>query len=193
MFFWEEVSMSQLSYLNIDHRYLYLGNAVPDYYGLQMGCLDMHTMKYRVFGAVWKLIDGRKYILGYWFADQESDILIAIKDAGFTDPIKSDLNEINEVYQSIRIEQDKENWSKRSRLRFLSIVKKPWKDLRKGWYVLKSSDNFPCTLTCIQKKRYSIWIEHIKVCETEGDIKKFLDLLNLEHDIKLFSEMLRIN
>lgn len=186
--FGEEVSMSQLSYMKIDHACIYLDSTIPTYFGSQNGYLDMHTMRYRVFGAVWKLIDGRKYILGYWFADQKSEILCAIKDVGFTTPIKSQKNEINEIYQSIRMEQDKENWSKRSRLPFLSIMKKPWKDLRNGWYVLKSSAKFPCILTCIQKKRYSIWIEHLHVCENQNDAIKFVNLINTEHNIYLKSE-----
>jgi hypothetical protein len=81
----------------------------------------------------------------------------------------------------------------RRKLPFLSFVKKPWKDLRTGWVVLRSSSNFPCILTCLQKKRYSIWIEHVHVCEKENDIKKFLNLINIEHNIHLKSGEIQVN
>ncbi len=44
-------------------------------------------------------------------------------------------------------------------------------------------------LTCVQKKQFSIWIEHIHVCETEEDISTFLNLVNREHSIELITEM----
>ena len=68
-------------------------------------------------------------------------------------------------------------------------MKKPWKELPKGWYVLISSNDFPLTLICIQKKSYSIWIEHIKACETEEHIKQFMKLLILEHNVNLIPEI----
>jgi len=180
--------MAHPFYSNRDNEYSDLDSTLPTYFGFKKGCFDMQTMKYRVFGAVWKLLDGKKYILRYWFADQENEILFAVKDAGFTSPISSQVDDINDIYQVVRMKQDIENWSKKSKLKFYLILKKPWKDLRKGWYVLKSSTNFPCVLTCIQKKRYSIWIEHIQVCEDKNDAVKFINLINTEHNIHLNSE-----
>ncbi|MGJ7912451.1 hypothetical protein [Neobacillus sp. LXY-1] len=177
--------MIQLSNTNFDFEYLYLDNSCPTLFGSKKDCFDMHTLSYRVFGGIWKLIDGKRIILGYWFADNESELQYAIRSAGFTELINSDNGEINEVYHSIRIEQDQQNWSNRSKLPILSILKKPWKDLRKGWYVLKSGTNFPCILTCIQKNRYSVWIEHIQVCENKNDAVKFINLINTEHNIHL--------
>ncbi|MED4226970.1 hypothetical protein [Neobacillus cucumis] len=184
--------MSQPSYLNIDNECFYIENTAQTYFGIQNGYLDMHSLKYRMFGAVWKPIHSKKFILGYWFADHEKDIYCAIKDAGFIDLIKGQETEINEIYQSIRMEQDKENWSKRSRLHVLSIVKKPWRNLSKGWYVLRSSSDYPMNLTCIQKKRYSIWIEPIQVCEDQNDAIKFLNIINKEHNIHLQYEDLQL-
>lgn len=183
--FEEEILMSQHSHVDVKNGDIYLDNTIPTYFDFKSGCLDMHTMRYRMFGAVWKSTDDRKYVLGYWIADQESEILCAIKGAGFIDIMKSKNNEIIKIYQSIRMEQDKENWSKRSRLHFLSFMKKPWKDLKEGWYVIKSSSYFPCTLTCIQKKHYSVWIEHIQVCENKNDAIKCINLINTEHNIQL--------
>jgi hypothetical protein len=177
--------MSDYSFLKIGNGCFYLDSTTLTYFGIQKGYLDIHTMRYNIFGAVWKIANGRKYILGYWFAEHENDIKRAIQAAGFSDAIKSEQNEIDEIYHSIRGEQEQKDWSKRKMLNVLSFMKKPWKDLKEGWYVLNSSTNFPMILTCIQKKRYSVWIEHIRVCETEVDIKKFLNLINLEHNINL--------
>jgi hypothetical protein len=178
--------MSQLLYLNNQHEKIVLDNIPnPTYFGLHEGYLDMFTMKYRFFGAVWKLTNGRKYILGYWFADHENDIYCAIQNVGFINIMASKETELNEVYQSIRTVQDNENWSNRRRLPYLSIIKKPWINLGKGWYVLKSSTNYPMILTCLQKKRYSIWIEHIQVCENSNDAIKFINLINTVHNIQL--------
>jgi hypothetical protein len=177
--------MSQLSYTNYDYAYLYSDNTFPTFFGSKKDCFDMHTLRYRVFGAVWKLVGGKKIILGYWFTDNESELQSVMKRAGFTDLMNSNIGDINEVYQSIRFKQDQQNWSKRSKLPILSLLKKPWKNLEKGWYVVKSGANFPCILTCIQKNRYSIWIEHIQVCEHKSDEVKFIHLINAEHNIHL--------
>lgn len=183
--FWEEVFMSQPYYMKFDYAYLYLDHTFPTLFGSKKDCFDMHTLRYRVFGAVWKLIDGNKIILGYWFADNERELQYTIRNAGFTELTFSDNSGINEIYHSIRNEQEQQNWSKRSKLPILSILKKPWKDLREGWYVLKSDDHFPSILTCIQKNRYSVWIEHIQVCENQCDAIKFINLINAEHNIQL--------
>ncbi|WP_342043883.1 hypothetical protein [Bacillus sp. OTU2372] len=182
--------MSEPFYLNFGNLRFYLDTPVPTYFGLHKGYLDIYTMKYRIFGAVWKIVNEKRYVLGFWFADSEKEIHRAIKEAGFNTTIemKSQKNVLNEIYQLIRIEQDKKNWSKRRMLKVISIMRKPLKDLRKGWYVLKSSNNFPMVLTCIQKKQFAIWIEHIQICETQEDIKKFINLVNLEHNIKLSPE-----
>lgn len=180
--------MRQNTHRNLNNKYDG-DQTISAFYGIKCSCLDIHTMRYRVFGALWKWVDGKRYIIGYWFADNVNEILCRIQKAGFTSIINSKENEINEIYNLIRIQQDNENWSKRKMLQFLSIMKKPWKDLKRGWYVIKSGNKFPMIVTCIQKKRFSIWIEHIQICETEGDIKKFLNQINLEHHIHLIPEI----
>lgn len=183
--FEEEILMSQHSHGDSKNDDIDLDSTIQTYFDVTSGFLDMHTMRYRMFGAVWKSIDDRKYVLGYWFADQESEILCAIKSAGFIYIMKSKNDGISEIYQSIRMEQDKDNWSKRRRLHIFSFMNKPWKDLKEGWYVIKSSSHFPCILTCIQKKQYSVWIEHIQVCENKNDAIKCINLINTEHNIQL--------
>jgi hypothetical protein len=181
--------MSHNSYPQLKYEYLDLDETSPIYFGLKKDCLDMYAMRYRMFGAVWKSVDGKKFILNYWFGDSEDDIQCDVKKAGYVEFKLSNLEDIKEVYQSIRLEQELQNWFKRRKLPILTIWKKPWKNLRKGWYVLKSTKGFPMVLTCVQKKQFSIWIEHIQVCETEEDISTFLNLVNREHSIKLITEM----
>jgi hypothetical protein len=189
MSFGGEIKMSKSSYQGKNNTYACLDSTLPTYFGLNSGYLDMNTMRYRIFGAVWKLVDGTRFILGHWFADNENDIHHALHEAGFFDPIKSQRGEIDQIYQAIREKQDNENWSKRRRLYFLLTRKRAWKELPKGWYVLKTGNDFPVALICIQKKSYSIWIEHIKVCEKEEHIKQFINLVNLEHNVNLISEI----
>jgi hypothetical protein len=181
--------MSQLSYPHINYTCLFLDQTIPTYFGLKKDCFDMHAMRYRVFGAVWKSIDGKKIILNYWFGDSEDEIQFDVKNAGYSEFNLSNIEDLNEVYQSIRLEQDQQNWSKRSKLPIFTIWKRPWKDLKKGWYVLNSTNDFPMVLTCIRKKQFSIWIEHIQVCEAQEDIRIFLNLVNKEHNIKLITEI----
>jgi hypothetical protein len=187
--FWGGSFMSQISYSPIKDACLDLDETSPIYFGLKKDCFDMHAMRYRVFGAVWKSIDGKKIILNYWFGDSEDEIQFNVKKAGYFEFKLSNLEDIKEVFQSIRLEQELQNWFKRRKLPILTIWKRPWKNLRKGWYVLKSTNDFPTVLTCIQKKQFSIWVEHIQVCETEEDIRTFLNLVNTEHSIKLITEM----
>lgn len=181
--------MSQFSYSPIKYAYLDLDENSPIYFGVKKDCFDMHVMRYRVFGAVWKSIDGKKIILNYWFGDSEDEIQLDVKNGGYVEFKLSNLEDIKEVYQSIRLEQELQNWFKRRKLPILTIWKRPWKDLRKGWYVLKSTNDFPMVLTCIQKKQFSIWVEHKQVCENEEDFRTFLNLVNKEHSIKLITEM----
>lgn len=95
-------------------------------------------------------MDGKRYILGYWFADQENEIKVSVEKAGWRTYIKED-DEISEIYKCIKTAQEKENWKNRSRLPFTSIFKKPFKDWSVGWYVLRSNNHFPCILSCLQK------------------------------------------
>jgi hypothetical protein len=183
--------MSLHFYRNIDNKHFYPDSTVPTYFDIMEGYLDIHTMRYRIFGAVWKSVDGGRYMLGYWFADQADGIYRCIQKEGFSNIMKAKENEINEIYCSIRMDQDKENWSKRKRLYVLPNVKTPWSNISKGWYVLKSNSNFPIVLTCIQKRWFSIWIEHRKVCESEEDIKKFINSVNLEHNLNFTSDIIR--
>lgn len=69
---------------------------------------------------------------------------------GWKNSIRRD-NQVNEIYECIRKEQNKKNWNNKAKLSFLKNLNRPWKDLELGWYVLRSNTHFPCTLTVIQK------------------------------------------
>ncbi len=60
-----------------------------------------------------------------------------------------------------------------------------WIGKQPGWYVIKSSKYFPCTITCVQKTRHTVWIEHVGICETQNDMKRLINIINLEHNIHL--------
>ena len=165
---------------------LYSDTSIPTYFGYQEGYLDLKTLRYRAFGAIWKQLGRKRFILGYWFADDESEINSSVKKAGWNNLINAN-NQIKEIYKCIRSEQEKENWQKRRRLPFHSMFKKPWKGWKEGWFIIRSNNHFPCILSCIQKKQFSVWVVHVHVCEKEYDIKKFLNLINAEHNINLKS------
>ncbi|MCQ6277716.1 hypothetical protein [Bacillus sp. EB600] len=176
--------MSKLTYENrFTTRYL-LDSHEPIYFCCKRGFLDPHTLRYRMFGAVWKLMDGKRYILGYWFADQQNEIKVSVEKAGWRTYIKED-DEISEIYKCIRTAQENENWKNRSKLPFISIFNKPLKGLERGMVCIKINQPFPMHTFMYTKKVYSIWIERIHVCETENDLKNFLNLINVEHNINL--------
>ena len=45
------------------------------YFGTQPGCLDIFTLRYRWFGAVWKYEGNHQIVLGFWFGDNKRALL----------------------------------------------------------------------------------------------------------------------
>ncbi|MGG3471377.1 hypothetical protein ABES02_28385 [Neobacillus pocheonensis] len=165
----------------------YQNKSTPTYFGIGNDYLDVITMRYRVFGAVWQLHNGYRYIIGYWFGDNKKDILNFINCGRWAKLVDQE-GQIEEVYHMVREKQEKELWKKRIKLPNNIKHQENWIEKKTGWYIIKSYNHFPCTLTCIQKTKYNIWIEHICVCESNNDIKKLLNLINLEHNIKLIPD-----
>jgi hypothetical protein len=164
----------------------YKNNSIPTYFGIGNKHLDVNTMCYRVFGAVWQLHNGYRYIIGYWFGDNKKDIVNSINCGGWANLVNQE-GQIDDVYQVIREKQERELWKKRIKLPN-NINQENWNGKKTGWYIIRSCKNYPCTMTCIQKTKHSIWIKHVCVCESNNDLKKFLNLINLEHNIKLFPD-----
>lgn len=73
--------------------------SVQTFFGIGKKQLDT-TMRYRNFGAVWQIKNGYRYILGYWFCDNENDSIKninggqwanLINQGEFTDFLRSDV------------------------------------------------------------------------------------------------------
>ncbi|MGG3466363.1 hypothetical protein ABES02_02190 [Neobacillus pocheonensis] len=155
------------------------------YFGCEKGYLDIHTLKYRWFGAIWKYQGSLKIVMGYWFGDSASEIRKQIQLYGHTHSCET--KDLQEVYSTIRDLQKEQDWKQRSRLSIFAIFKSPWKDVKSGWYILRSRKTYPCYVSAIQKKKLSIWLEHVSVCETEEHLNEFLAKVNQEHNIQLRS------
>ena len=162
-------------------------NSVPTYFGIGNKHLDIITMRYRMFAAVWQIHNSYRYIIGYWFSDNKNDLINYINCGQWANLINQ-VEQISDVYQAIREEQERELWEKRIKLPNNTNYQDNWKEKKPGWYIIKSCKNFPCSMTCIQKIKYSLWIEHVCICESENDIKKFINLINLEHNVHLISD-----
>jgi hypothetical protein len=45
--------------------------SIPIYYGIGFKHLDIQTLQYKMFAAVWENMNGYRYIIGYWFGDNK--------------------------------------------------------------------------------------------------------------------------
>ena len=153
------------------------------YFGCEKGYLDIHNLTYRWFGAIWRYQGSLKIVMGYWFGDSQSEIRKQIQFYGQTH--SCDTKNLQEVYSTIRDLQNEQDWKQRPRLSIFAIFKSPWKDLKSGWYILRSRKTYPFYVSAIQKRNFSIWLEHVSVCETEEHLKEFLAKVNQEHNIQL--------
>lgn len=153
------------------------------YFGCEKGYLDIHTLKYRWFGAVWRYQGSLKIVIGYWFGDSESEIRKQTQFYGHTHYCGT--NDLQEVYSTIREIQKEQDWKQRSRLSFFTLFKSPWRNVKLGWYILRSRKTYPFYVSAIQKKNFYIWLEHVSVCETEEHLNEFISKVNQEHNIQL--------
>lgn len=122
--------------------------------------------------------------MGYWFAESEEELLNILETENWRDLTKQN-EQINEVYLIIRKEQESNLWKKRIKLSNKKINQEYWIRKKPGWYLIKSSKDFPCLITCFQKTSNEIWIKHIAICEFDYELKRFTNLVNLEHGIQL--------
>ncbi|MCZ8513563.1 hypothetical protein O9H85_14190 [Paenibacillus filicis] len=158
-------------------------------FGCAQGYLDPFTLQNKWFGAVWCYRDNLQMVMGYWFADSQTDLLNNVRKAGWTHWIDDASSiKLKKVYDSIRMEQEKLDWQRRSCLRLSAAFRKPWKHVKPGWYVLRSNRDFPTHVSAIQKKRYTVWLVHVAVCENEKDLFRFIERVQRQHSIKLYSE-----
>jgi hypothetical protein len=156
------------------------------YFGAESHCLDIFILRYRWFGAVWKCKGNYQIVLGFWFGDNQQEIVKQARDARWTSFIDSkDSEAIRSVYKHVRYVQREHDWDKRSRLALHTAFTRPWKDVSPGWYVIRSHSHFPFYIAAVRKKKIFIWLEHVSVCEAEGDVDCFLERVNQVHGIEL--------
>lgn len=153
------------------------------YAGYGTSYLDITSLSYRWFGAIWYYQNGVRVICGYWFHDSKDEIVEQIINT--TSNYQLDHSSIKEIYIFIRQEQKRLDWERRSRLPFFMRFRKPWRGSPSGWYILFSREQFPLVTTCIRKTNISIWIEHISVCEAKQDVDVFISKINEFHQIQL--------
>lgn len=105
---------------------LYKNCSIPTYFGIGIKYLDINALTYRMFGAVWQLHNGYRYIIGYWFGDNKKDLISHINCEEWTNLINQD-GQIQDVYQAIREEQEREFWEKRFKLSNKINYQENWK------------------------------------------------------------------
>lgn len=150
------------------------------YVGIKGHCLDIFTLKYRWFGAVWLQTIQRRIIVNYWFADTEQELLTKIEDCG---KAKRDDSAVENMYESIRNEQTKKDWEHRSLKPIGRRNRVPWKRMRSGWYVLRLQSTFPCYAAAVHVKTFFVWMAQSTVCENQQDFDKFTKKISLYHNI----------
>jgi hypothetical protein len=156
------------------------------YFAHAPGYLDIYTLSYRWFGAVWTLNNElQQLVRGYWFGNEQEEVIRQAKHAGwhFLNEVKNE-GIIRPIYEAFRRMQRELDWNKRSRLSIRSSVSRPWRTVKPGWYIIRSRDQFPLYISSVQKRGWIVYLEHADVCENETDIRNFIDKVNCEHNIK---------
>ncbi|WML48984.1 hypothetical protein RCG23_02395 [Neobacillus sp. PS3-34] len=154
-------------------------------FGYSDGFLDINTLSYRGFGAIWTKKNNINYIIGYLFTDNYQDFREFLKNFHIVIGNEVDCKSLRQIYDTIRLEQEKKNWSTCKRLPILTVLQNPWRSFPPGWYILRSRKQFPFITYVIHRTIYTITIEHCRVCENNEDVKKFINQTNQEHSINL--------
>jgi hypothetical protein len=158
------------------------------YFGCGCKYLDPYELQYKWFGAVWCYKEDTKMVMRYWFAEKKCDLFYLLKNAGWEQwTLETDPAEVNSVYRSLRSTQQKQDWECHSRLALRTAFCEPWKDMKHGWYILRSNDGYPVHISALHKKKIFVWLEHVSVCESEEELQQFIDQVNLKHSITLKS------
>jgi hypothetical protein len=150
------------------------------YVGIKGHCLDILTLKYRWFGAVWLQTIQRRIIMNYWFADTEQELLIKLE--AYEKAIRDD-SAVENVYETIRSDQTKKDWEHHTLKPIGRRNRVPWKRMRTGWYVLRLQSTFPCYAAAVHVKAFFVWMAQSTVCENQQDFDKFTKKISLYHNI----------
>ncbi|MFP4976795.1 hypothetical protein ACE6ED_15430 [Paenibacillus sp. CN-4] len=152
------------------------------YFGTCRGLLDPVSLEFRCFGAVWYEEHGHRYVVGYGFGEHRVEILrqfnlsLSLREC-------ADDRTVREIYQEIRTIQQEQDWSGRTRLPLLAAFKQPWREMRPGWYVLRSRQCFPCHVSFVHKTKTSVWLEHAAVCENDQELQACIQRASDAHQI----------
>ncbi|MFC5451290.1 hypothetical protein [Paenibacillus aestuarii] len=151
------------------------------------GYLDIYSLRYRWFGAVWTLNEqNQRVVSGYWFGNNREDVVEQALHEGWNSFIEvAGESSIKSIYETFRRRQQEIDWHKRSLLINKSLFSKVWKTAKSGWYIIKSRDHFPFYISSVKKKGHLVYLEHADICENEAEIRSFINKVNEEHQIKL--------
>ncbi|NBD24926.1 hypothetical protein [Paenibacillus glycinis] len=151
------------------------------------GYLDMYSLSYRWFGAVWTYNERyQRLVRGYWFADGQHDVIECAKHSGWDSfVVVRDATIIKQIYTTIRSKQQALDWDKRSRIPLRDALNEQWRSIKTGYYIFQSREQYPFYLSCIEKKGWLAYIRHATVCENDDDKMAFMNKVNREHNIRL--------
>lgn len=155
------------------------------YYGCVPACLDIFTLTYRWFGAVWRYEDEHQVVDQFWFGDTREQIEQDARDAGFSLDESQSPDRVLSIYQHMRKHQREQDWNNCSRMPLWTAFFQPWKDVRRGWYVICSRGAYPCYAVVIVRGKFVVRMEHICLCESELELDDFLEQVKQRHSIAI--------
>lgn len=152
------------------------------YLGVHPRRLDPVSLEFSSFGVLWYEEGKQRYVVGYGFGTDQIETLYHFcrSSAYFT---CSNEQILDDIYTSIRNKQQEQDWRTRRRLAFWTAFREPWKSMHSGWYVFRSRNSFPLHLSVVRKTKFSIWLEHAAVCESEAQLTGYLDRAKQTHHL----------
>ncbi|KAA9004205.1 hypothetical protein F4V43_12480 [Paenibacillus spiritus] len=152
------------------------------YFGTLPRMLDPVSLEESSFAALWFEEEEQRFIVGYGFGSRQIDKLKQFMafTAHFT---CCDERITTDIYREIRQIQQEHDWTAHRRLPFLSVFRAPWNRMEPGWYILKSRSVYPLHLSVVRRTPYSIWLEHVSVCESEAELRACIEKAGQAHKL----------
>lgn len=154
------------------------------YYDSAPDCLDWATLRYRWFGVVWECRRDANVVVKYHFADSEESLEQWLRRDHW-ERIPRMQDNARYFYRTLRDQQESRDWAYHTRLAFYTVLKKPWKNVQPGWYVICSGNEYPLLVTAVERTKYRVWIHHQYLCETDQDLDKFISRVDQEWGVSL--------
>lgn len=159
-----------------------MGHNSSVYMGIHPECLDIYTLKYRYFGALWKRYGMKIKVMRYWFADTKEAALAPAARFGKTTRIDG---EVETIYQTFRQKQAIQDWTHHSLKPIGRSGRDPWREKKRGWYIVRLQNTFPCYAAAVHVKKFYVWVDHSCVCENEADVSHFTQRVKAYHEIRI--------